>query len=340
MKKIIRARAPLRISFGGGGTDVAPYVNDRGSQIINATINRYAYITLVPNGSNLIRLQSLDYGDTVTYSIDDEIPPFNYQMDLAKGVIRRLNVHQLRTGFDLYTHTDCPPGSGLGASSTMVVALLGAFDRWLQLGLTRYEVAQLAFDIERHDLQIKGGKQDHYAAVFGGFNFMEFKGDYALVNPLRILPEWSSELEYSLVLAYTGQSRFSSDIISDQIENYEHQQPRALAAMDQTKAIASAMKECLLKGEFTTFGNKLHEAWLVKKQISDKISTPEIDVLYEAVRQAGALGGKVSGAGGGGFMFFFTAFDRRHHVIEALENHGALVTHFGFTDSGMQTWVR
>lgn len=319
---------------------MAPYADERGSRVLNATINRYAYVTLRPNDTGTIRLQSLDYGEVVTYSVDDAVPPFNYQMDLAKGVIRRLEVDRRRTGFDLYTHTDCPPGSGLGASSTMMVALIGAFDRWLQLGLDRYETAKLAFEIERGDLGIKGGKQDQYAAAFGGFNFMEFEDGQALVNPLRVPPEWVSELEYALVLAYTGQSRYSSDIISDQIDNYRRHQRQAVVAMDRTKALASEMKHALLKGQFEMFGRRLHEAWLVKKQMSGKISTPFIDALYEAARAKGALGGKVSGAGGGGFMFFFTGFDRRHGVVEALEEHGAEVVHFGFTDTGMQTWIR
>ncbi|HMB93039.1 MAG TPA: hypothetical protein VKP65_19470 [Rhodothermales bacterium] len=330
----------MRISFGGGGTDVNPYAAERGGHILNATINRYAYVTLIPNDTGTIRLQSLDYGDVVTYAAEDDIPPYNFQMDLAKGVLKRLDVARQRTGFDLYTHTDCPPGSGLGASSTMVVALIGAFDHWLQLGLNRYETARLAFEIEREDLGIKGGKQDQYAATFGGFNFMEFKGTDVLVNPLRVPPEWIGELEYALVLAYTGQSRYSSDIISDQIDNYERHADEAVEAMDRTKLLASEMKQALLTGQLERVGALLHEAWCVKKQMSRKISNPFIDELYEAARAEGALGGKVSGAGGGGFMFFFTGFDRRHRVVEALEERGAQVVHVGFTDVGMQTWIR
>ena len=169
---------------------------------------------------------------------------------------------------------------------------------------------------------------------------MEFDADRTLINPLRVPPEWISELEYSLVLAYTGQSRFSSEIINDQVDQYRRNQEHALAAMDQTKAKASEMKQALLTGRLGDFGSLLHDAWLVKKQMSGKISNPFIDQLYEAARAAGALGGKVSGAGGGGFMFFFTGFDRRHEVIEVLEQLGAQVVHFGFTDTGMQTWVR
>lgn len=340
MSKIIRARAPLRISFGGGGTDVAPYAEERGGQVLNATINRYAYVTLVPNDTGVITLRSLDYDHVVTYRIDEDVPPFDYEMDLAKGVIRRLEVDRLRQGFDLFTHTDCPPGSGLGASSTMMVALISVFDAWMQLGLDRYETARLAFAIEREDLEIRGGKQDQYAAAFGGFNFMEFGPGETLITPLRVPAEWVSELEYSLILAYTGQSRLSTDIIDDQIKNYEHGREAPVQAMDKTREVASEMKRALLTGTFRRFGELLHEAWQVKKRMSDKISNLHIDALYDAARQAGALGGKISGAGGGGFMFFFAEFDRRHAVAEALEDAGAEVVHFGFTNTGMQTWVR
>ncbi len=340
MSKIIRARAPLRISFGGGGTDVSPYADERGGQVLNATINRYAYVTLVPNDSDRVRLRSLDYDHDVSFAIGEEQAPDTFGMELARGVMRRMSAEGLRSGFDLFTHTDCPPGSGLGASSTMMVALIGVFDAWLRLGLSRYETAALAYSVEREDLGIRGGKQDQYCASFGGFNFMEFGRDETLINPLRIPSEWISELEYSLILAYTGRSRQSSDIIDDQIQNYEGGRVDPVRAMDETKRLAVAMKRHLLRGEFRAFGETLHEAWVVKKEMSEKISNPLIDRLYDAAREAGALGGKISGAGGGGFMFFFAAFDRRHAVISALQNEGADVVHFGFTDEGMQTWVR
>lgn len=337
---IVRARAPLRISFGGGGTDVSPYAEERGGLVINATINRYAYVTIIPNDRGEIRLRSLDYDEEVVYDVAEGIPVDDYQMELAQGVVRRLQVDQQQQGFDLYTHTDCPPGSGLGSSSTMVVALLGAFDAWLQLGLDSYEFARLAYEIEREDLGIKGGKQDQYAAAFGGFNFMEFRDDAVLVNPLRISQEWISELEYSLVLAYTGKSRFSSTIIEDQIDNYEQEENRAVDAMDRTRDLAIEMKRVILTGKFQEFGQLLHTAWEVKKKMSTKITNPFIDELYTAARDAGAMGGKISGAGGGGFMFCFVKFDRRHQVIKALEEHGAEIVHFGFTEKGLQTWTR
>jgi D-glycero-alpha-D-manno-heptose-7-phosphate kinase len=338
--KIIRCRAPLRISFGGGGTDVSPYCDERGGRVLNATINRYAYVTLVPNDRGRVRLHSLDFDQSVEYDADSDVPDYDDNMDLAKGVIRRLQVDELRGGFDLYTHADCPPGSGLGASSTMVVALMGAFDAWLKLGLSPYDMARTAFEIERVDLGIHGGRQDQYTATFGGFNFMEFEAGKVLVNPLRISPEAIAELEYSLVLAYTGSSRHSSKIIETQMQNYSAGATDAIEAMDRTKELASELKEELLRGNYRGFGQLLHEAWMHKKRMSDRISNPVIEKLYEAARNAGALGGKISGAGGGGFMYFFTEFDRRHQVEEALRNEGAEVVYFGFTDEAVRAWDR
>ena len=335
-RQIIRARAPLRLSFGGGGTDVPPFVTEHGGCVLNATIARYAHVTLVPGGSRIC-LRSLDLDEEVAYDLDNAPPEFG--MDLARGVVQRMRPH-LNEGFTLFTHTDCPPGSGLGASSTMVVALIGAFDRWLRLGLGPYEVASLAHDVERVDLGIKGGRQDQYAAAFGGFNFTEFTADDTLVNPLRIPSEWVAELEYGLVLAYTGRSRLSASIIAEQMENAESKREDPLRAMERTRDIAYEMKRLLLTGQFRHFGEALDDAWQVKKRMAGAITTPHIDTLYEAARKAGALGGKIAGAGGGGFMFFFTEFDRRHAVETALTQHGAQVVPFTFTDRGLHTWIR
>jgi D-glycero-alpha-D-manno-heptose-7-phosphate kinase len=190
------------------------------------------------------------------------------------------------------------------------------------------------------ELGIHGGRQDQYTAAFGGFNFMEFEGDKALVNPLRITRDAVAELEYSLVLAYTGSSRHSSAIIENQMANYSAGEDQAIEAMDRTKALATALKEELLRGNYRAFGELLHDAWEQKKQMSNRISNPQIDTLYAAARNAGALGGKISGAGGGGFMYFFTQFDRRHQVEEALRAAGADVVYFGFTEQAVQTWIR
>ena len=346
MQPVIRSRAPLRLAFGGGGTDVAPYADEQGGVVLNATINLYAWVTIVPNDTQTVRLRSIDFQEDVAFDINQgsSVRGGTGNMMLAKGVMDALDVtSRIATGFDLFTHTDCPPESGLGASSTMVVALIGAFNHWLQLGLNRYKIAELAVKIERQDLGLEGGRQDQYAASFGGFNFMEFSREDVLVNPLRLPPEWISELEYSIVLAFTGQRRRSRDIIRDQIANYVQNHRESIAAMDRTKAMAFQMKRVLLKGDFDKFGILLHEAWQAKKGMSNRISNARIDQVYQDVCAAGALGGKVSGAGGGGFVFFFADRDRRHQVIQALERssvQGLRVVHVGFTDAGLQTWIR
>jgi len=340
VNRIIRSRAPLRISFAGGGTDVSPYAEQRGGRVLNATINRYAYVTLVPNGTDRVRMRSLDLGEEVTFHVDDPIPESDYQMNLAKGVIRRMAAKRPLPGFDLFTHAECPPGSGLGASSTLVVALVGAFDAWFGLGLTRFETARLAFEIERVDLGIEGGRQDQYAATFGGFNHMEFSGGPPVVMPLRLPAEWVSELEYSIVLAYTGTSRQSSEIIRSQIANFERGERDAVEAMDTTREMAESMRRALLEGDIPAMGRLLDEAWRTKQRMSRTISNPTIDAMYAAATEAGALGGKISGAGGGGFMFFIAGFDRRRAVEDALRASGAEVVHFGFRESGMEAWVR
>ena len=304
--------------------------------MLNATIARYAHVTLVPGGDQ-IRLRSLDLDETISYALDEAPPTFG--MDLARGVVHALR-DQIPCGFTLFTHTDCPPGSGLGASSTMVVALVGAFDRWLRLGLGPYEIAALSHRIEREDLGIKGGRQDQYASAFGGFNFTEFTRDDTLVNPLRIPSAWVAELEYALVLAYTGSSRLSASIIAEQMKNVESEQEEPIRAMERQRDIAYEMKRLLLRGEFRAFGKALDDAWQVKKRMAGAITTPHIDTLYTAATAAGALGGKIAGAGGGGFMFFFTDFDRRHAVEKALEQNGAQVVPFTFTDRGVHTWIR
>ena len=343
LSTVIRARAPLRIAFGGGGTDVSPYADERGGFVLNATINQYAWVSIVPNDSNRIRLFSRDLGEEAELSVgqSSERPTPRGPMLLARGVIDALGVAtQAPSGFDLFTHTDCQPESGLGASSTMTVALIGAFDCWLKLGLNRYQIAQLAVKVERGDLGLVGGKQDQYAAAFGGFNFIEFSRGDVLVNPLRLPPEWTNELEYSLVLAYIGARRGAADIISEQIRNFTDQRAAHVAAMDRTKQMAVAMKHHLLKGSLGNFGSLLHDAWTAKKGMAARITSPHIDALYDAGRAAGALGGKVSGAGGGGFILFFVAPDRRSAVIQALEQAGSKVVQFGFTSSGLETWIR
>ncbi|MEM9023346.1 MAG: dehydrogenase, partial [Bacteroidota bacterium] len=232
-----------------------------------------------------------------------------------------------------------PPGSGLGTSSTLVVAILGAFAEWLNLPLGEYDLAHLAYDIERQDLAMAGGRQDQYAATFGGVNFMEFyKDDKVIVNPLRVKEEYLQELEHNLLLYYTETSRYSSAIIETQRKNVLDKKSDSVEAMHNLKEQAVMMKEALLRGELDRIGEALDFGWENKKKMAQGITNPLIDEIYQAACQAGANGGKISGAGGGGFMVFYCPGNTRFAVAEALERFGGRERKYNFSKEGLMTW--
>jgi D-glycero-alpha-D-manno-heptose-7-phosphate kinase len=336
--KLVRALTPLRLSFGGGGTDVSPYANERGGCVISATISLYVYASLVPTDNPGVRICALDHDSVIRYSEEKDFD-FNGQMDLAKGVFRYFGVHKLdMSGFDLYVHSDAPPGSGLGSSSAFTVSLIGLMREWLGAPITSYGLAELAFHIERNEVKIKGGRQDHYAAAFGGFNFMEFHGPDVVVTPLRLSPFVINELEYSLMLCYTNSVRESQHIIAKQMDNFETGKANAADALDEIKSLAIEIKRALLLGQLDRFGELLHEGWEQKKRTAKGVTTPYIDELYEAAREAGALGGKIAGAGGGGYLLLYVPFQKKHFVRNRLTELGGQVLNFRFDQSPMQTW--
>jgi D-glycero-alpha-D-manno-heptose-7-phosphate kinase len=246
---IIRSKAPLRISFGGGGTDVSPYFEERGGCVLSATIDRYSYATLIPCPDNSVSVHSLDYDTTVKYDLSERVR-YDGKLDLVKAAIK---VAEIDEGLELFLHSDVPPGTGLGSSSSLAVALAGLFRHWKNLPLTDYDIAELAYRVEREELGIKGGKQDQYAATFGGFNFIEFSRDAAIVNPLRIKRAVLNELEYRLMLCYTGRQRLSAGIIDDQVQGYTQRRAEVIEALDETKELAIRMKNALLLGNLNEF---------------------------------------------------------------------------------------
>jgi len=331
---IIRAKAPLRISFGGGGTDVSPYPEEKGGAVLSATIDKYAYCSLAARDDELINVTSLDYDLVAKYPLNDKLE-YDGKLDLVKAATKVMGI---KNGVDLFLHSDMPPGSGLGTSSTMTVALVGALGYWLKLPFGEYDVAELAYRIERQEAGIKGGKQDQYAASFGGFNFIEFLGKTTIVNPLRVKSEILNELEYRLMLCYTGKTRLSAGIIADQVKGYTKKKEDVVRALDETKQLATAMKNALLLGQIDEFGSLMNQAWLSKKKFTSKVTDTHIDELYDVAKQNGAIGGKLLGAGGGGYLLLLCEFDKRHILAERLEEHGGKVINFAFEFNGLQTW--
>ncbi|MEO8823631.1 MAG: dehydrogenase [Ginsengibacter sp.] len=338
---IYRSKAPLRIGLAGGGTDVSPYSDQFGGAILNATVSLFAYANIEPLEEKKIIVQAMDRKEEQQFAWSNELP-IDGTLDLLKGVYNRIykDYNLPKTGFKLSTFVDAPAGSGLGTSSTLVVAILGAFVEWLKLPLGDYDIAHYAYEIERNDLKLTGGKQDQYAAMFGGVNFMEFyEKDKVIVNPLRIKSQYLHELENNLVLFFTATSRESATIIDEQVKNVNNKNEKSIEAMHQLKEQARMMKEALLKGRLDEFGAILDFGFQQKRRMANNISNSRIEEIYEATKNAGATGGKISGAGGGGFMIFYCPRNSRYKVIEELQQFGGEVKNYTFTKYGLSTWT-
>lgn len=331
---VIRSQAPLRVSFCGGGTDVPPYPERFGGCVLSCTIDKYAYVSVRSIDQTLVRVHSRDLNKIIEFSNEGENRR-DERPDLATSIIRRFAERQI----ECFMHSDAPPGSGLGSSSAMIVALIAALARRAGLALSSYEVAAAALSVEREDLHIVGGMQDQYAATFGGFNFIEFSADGVVVNPLRVPQETLDELHYNLLLCYTGKTRLSSTILREQTSNVVTARQDVMDGLSALKDLTYDMKRALLTGECRHFGELLHEAWQLKRKFASGISDADIDAMYEGAREAGAIGGKLLGAGGGGYLLLFVPFTRREDVIARLEEFGGEVVDFQFETRGVRTWT-
>ena len=337
---IIRSKAPLRLGLAGGGTDVSPYSDLFGGNVLNATINLSAYCTIRPLSRPVMQVNAADAGIKEEVSLGTG--PVNSGALLIDGVYNRIirDYGPIPSpGFAITTYNDAPAGSGLGTSSTMVVAILKCFAEWLGLPLGDYELARLAYEIERKDLLLAGGKQDQYAAAFGGFNFMEFlPSDLVVVNPLRVKDWIIAELEASMVLYYTGRSRFGADIIAQQQQATRSGAKEPVEAMHRIKQSAIDMKLALLQGDMSAFASILGAAWEDKKKMAGSITNTMIQNAFDVALGAGAISGKVSGAGGGGFIMLMVPPERRVELVSALKGLPGQVVPFQFTDKGAVAW--
>jgi D-glycero-alpha-D-manno-heptose-7-phosphate kinase len=338
---IYRSKAPLRIGLAGGGTDVSPYSDLYGGAILNATLSLFAHATIEPLDSGGIILDSIDQQQQECFEWREELP-VSKDLILLKGVYNRIQRDYgiPSKNFRLSTFVDAPAGSGLGTSSTLVVAIIGAFAEMLRLPLGEYDIAHYAYEIERKDLGLAGGKQDQYAATFGGVNYMEFYDENkVIVNPLRIKQQYLFELENNLLLYYTSKSRESARIIEQQADNVLQKKEASIEAMHQLKQQAQMMKEALLKGRLHEIGEILDFGFQQKRRMAAGISNELMDEIYETAKAAGATGGKISGAGGGGFMIFYCPGNTKYTVAKNLEKFGGVHRSYQFVEHGLMSWT-
>lgn len=337
----VRARAPLRLGLAGGGTDLSPYCDEFGGNVLNATIDRFAYAHIRANRIGALVLRARDVGT-------EEVLEPSLDHVITEGLIlhRAVYTHMMRTYCDgvalpltISTTIDVPAGSGLGASSALVVALIQAFTYALDLPLGPYDVAKLAFDIERRQLRLAGGRQDQYSAAFGGINFIEFlPQDHVIVNPLRIRREHFNEFEASLVICFSGQSRRSDTIIKEQVAGLKEMDAKTIENMHKLKQDAIEMKLALLRGDIKGTAEVLGRSWAAKKATASGIATEQVNKLYDVAMESGAMAGKVSGAGGGGFLMFLTDPENSYRLIGALNEAGGSASSVKFTTEGAEGW--
>lgn len=340
---IVRSRAPLRLSFAGGGSDLPAYYEKYGGSILNATIDIYAYCTIEKIESQVI-FEASDL--EISFSYKPEARITGCPLKIHEGIYNRI-VKDFNNGkalsISVKTYCEAPIGSGLGSSSTLTVAIIKAYAEYLNIALGEYDLAHLAWSIEREDLGLSGGKQDQYAAAFGGLNYIDFfEDDRVIVNPLRLKSNFINELESSLVLYYTGTSRESAKIIDEHTTNISKNNSTTLDAIHGIKTLATSIKTSLLKSDIKSFAKHMEESWILKKVSSDKISNNHIEKIYNLAKANGALGGKVTGAGGGGFMMFVVKPTQRMHLIKTLQDiddKTGYVLNCHFTNEGAVSWI-
>lgn len=329
---VVRSRAPVRMAFGGGGTDLEPYISEQGGVVLNATINRYVYGTLQLRSDRKVRIISAEYKRSSVY---DDIKDLHNDNDvnLINVIVKRMEID---FGFELFVRSDAPPNTGLGSSSALAVAVIGLFNHFRGYNkLTLYQIAELAYSVETEDLKNLGGRQDQYAAAFGGSNLYEFLGgDFVKINRVE-MPEWvKAELEKNLLLVYLKQRATDSGTMQKQWMSAD----KSIDNLNELKRLAYESYYALQRRDLNTFGELLHQAWEIKKARNPNITTPEIDKLYELALQNGAVGGRLAGSGGGGHLILYCQPNTEQEVAKVLKEQGAEVIDFSFTEKGLETW--
>ena len=327
---IIRSRAPYRIEFGGGGTDMPPYVNNYGGCAVNATINKYSYATLIPSKDGL--KINAEHKKTFLFR-DFSSVKYDGDLDLIKAVIKQMKPD---INLEIFLRNDMAPNSGLGTGASSAIATIGLTNFFADKNLNKYEIAELSYKILSEELGLIGGKQNHYATSFGGLNFIEFNSKgITRVSPLNLKKEAVMELQKHLLLVYDGRRTDSNITLGKQAEKSVNK----TEILDKLKATALDMRYALEKGDFGHFGNLLNIAWQTKKELNPNITSHYIDRIYNIAMKNGALGGRIMGAGGGGHMLFYCEPNKEHLVAKKLQENGANITDFSFDMEGLQVWT-
>lgn len=340
MGNAVHVKSPLRLGLAGGGTDVSPYRNKYGGYVVNVTISLFAHCNLeITNRPT--EFIAADYGCVDSY--DENRVSLNQQrLDLHRAVHRKMVETYLSgkdPGLRMITYSDSPPGSGIGASSSLVVSMVAAYVKLFDIQITRHEIAQIAYTVERIDCGMSGGMQDQYAAAFGGFNVMRFNDDNdVIIEPINLPREIVNEFESRILLYYTGRSRTGAKIIEAQVANTLNGDMVTLNAMHDLKRSAVLMEKCLSRGDLKGALAALTNSWMHKKATAVGITNDHIDKIGAAAIEAGADGLKISGAGGGGFMIIVAAPHNRIGVIRALEPLGGQFYSVNTTVNGVESW--
>ena len=334
--KTVFSKAPLRMALAGGGTDLEPYYTRYGGFVLNATIDQYAYCKIEPSREWCFK--SIDLGIEEKHNLWNNVEYIDSKLKLLINSYQYLTKDVEREPVKITTYVEAPPGSGLGSSSALVVALIAAIAEYYNVPLGEYDMAEYAIEIERKICDLPGGKQDQFAAAFGGFNFMEFlKDGRTIVNPLRLNQKTQNMMELSTVLYYVGKPRKDSRVIENTAKGLVDSKT-VLNATHEIRNACINYKRSLLMGNFNMISELMETYWRMKLETNPHVASPEILDSYDYARKNGATAAKISGAGGGGHMVLFTEFEERHRLISALKNKEGRVVPFKFVNHGVDVW--
>jgi D-glycero-alpha-D-manno-heptose-7-phosphate kinase len=324
------ARAPMRISFGGGGTDLEAYYATYGGLVISTAINKYFYAIVTSDESDDLQVISADYRSLFRHSPYNDLF-WNGDLALPKAVLHHFGI---RRGINLFVASEVPPGTGLGSSSAAAVTMVRAISTLVEQPMTKQQVAELASHIEISKMEMPIGKQDQYAAAFGGLNKITFTSEGVTVEPIKVAPDVRQALEHRLMLFFTGSSRESTSILKHQRKSTQEQDESVLQALHNIKQVAVDVQECLEKGDLDEFARLLHYSWQEKRRLAPGLSTGFIDECYTLALEHGATGGKITGAGGGGFLMLYCHEQAQDMVTTVLEERGLKRMNFHFDQQG------